>query len=102
MSASTKGPRRAQAAAIADRCRDAYSANRYRSWPEVARVLLAMGFTDAEAETVMRSKITRWAADFGGATYGKATAKMVREYITNDEAHRGERVRAEIRDWTAQ
>lgn len=91
---------RERAAAIAERCADAYSASRYRSWREVARVLLRMGFTDAETEAVMRSKITRWAADSWTWTGGdKTPAKAVAEYIRNDETRRGWRVRDEIRDW---
>lgn len=91
--------RREMAHEIATRCADAYSADRYRSWPEVARTLLAMGFTEAETEAVMRSKITRWAADAAGADYGKASARCVAEYIRDDEARRGPLVRREIREW---
>lgn len=34
---------RAQARLVSDRCADAYSADAYRSWCEVARTLLAAG-----------------------------------------------------------
>ena len=91
--------RRAQAAILAERTEDAYSANRYGSWQEVARRLLRMGFSEAEAEAVMRSKITRWAADASNARYGKVPAKVVEDYILNDEARRGYRVHEEIAEW---
>lgn len=91
--------RRERARVIAERCADAYSFDRYNSWPEVARTLLAMGFTDAETEAVMRSKITRWAADWESKPYGHATAKAVAKFIRSDEAQRGARVRQEIREW---
>lgn len=97
------------AQAVAKRCADAYSADRYASWSEVARILLKMGFTEAEAEAVMRSKITRWAADSAefslGATEGrryrdgKIPARVVREYILSDEARRGSQTRNEIAEW---
>ena len=91
--------RRAIAASVAERCKDAHSATRYASWTAVAARLLRMGFTEEEAETVMRSKITRWAADADGKPHGRATAKAVEEYIRNDEVRRGDRVREEIREW---
>lgn len=88
-----------RAQAVAERCADAYSVDRYASWPEVARVLLAMGFTEAEAEAVMRSKITRWAADDTPHRYGRVPARLVREYILSDEARRGSQTRNEIAEW---
>lgn len=92
--------RRAQAAILAERTKDAYSFNRYGSWQEVARRLLRMGFSEAEAEAVMRSKITRWAADWYNRPYGgKCPAIAVEDYIRNDEARRGWRVREEIAEW---
>ena len=90
---------RAQALAVANRCRDAYSADRYASWPEVARILLRMGFDECETEAVMRSKITRWAADSYPNRYGNVPAKVVREYIKADEGRRGRLVRDEIAVW---
>jgi predicted DNA-binding protein (UPF0278 family) len=58
-----------------------------------------MGFDEAETEAVMRSKITRWAADNHPARYGKVPAKVVREYIKSDEGRRGRLVRDEIAAW---
>lgn len=91
--------RRAQAATLAERTADAYSATRYGSWQEVARRLLRMGFTEAETEAVMRSKITRWAADASDKPYGKVPAQAVEDYIRNDEARRGDLTRNKIREW---
>lgn len=90
-----------QARAVAERCEDAYSFDRYASWPAVAKVCLEMGFTEAEAEEILRSKITRWAADSSRKQYpyGKYPAKVVREYILNDIEHRGALVRQEIAQW---
>ena len=96
---TTAQSRRERAHAIAAKCADAYSATRYRNWHEVARVLLRMGFNDAEVEAVMRSKITRWAADFSGRDSGQVPARVVRDYIEHDEARKGWRVRAEIAEW---
>ena len=78
---------RAQAERIAERCRDAYSADRYASWPAVAQALLRAGYTERETETIMRSKITRWAADSlpaGSARrYGNAPAYIVANFAVN-------------------
>lgn len=62
------------AKAIADRCSDAYSSDRYNSWAAVAQTCLDMGYDEREAEAIMRSKYTRWAADSSGAPYGKVPA----------------------------
>lgn len=62
---------------IADRCRDAYSADRYGSWPAVAQRLLDMGYDDREVEAVMRSKYTRWAADQSDRPYGSVPAHAI-------------------------
>lgn len=47
---------------------DAYSADIWGPvrWTECASMLLQMGFTDAQARAVLRSKITRWARDAYG------------------------------------
>lgn len=90
---------RERAAAIATRCGNAYSANRYGSWREVARRLLRAGFSEAETEAVMRSKITRWAADGWDHNGRKVPAYVVTDYIRHDEQRRGSHVREEIREW---
>ena len=70
-----------QAALLAERCSNAYSADRYRSWPAVAYVLLRHGLNERQAEAVMRSKWTRWAADGSSRPYGKVPAKVVLDYV---------------------
>ena len=60
---------------------DAYSVFRYRSWPNVARLLLKQGFTDDQAETIMRSKWMRWAADQYNGRYGDVPAKALLPYL---------------------
>jgi len=78
------------AAAIAEKSRDAYSADRYASWQAVAALLLARGYDATEAEAIMRSKWTRWAADVNGAAYGKVPAKAVGDFL-DDMAKRPKR-----------
>lgn len=63
----------AEARAVAARCADAHSADRYRSWAGLARGLARRGFTAQEIEAVLRSKWTRWAADHSRAPWGRAT-----------------------------
>ncbi len=72
-----------QARKLAERCADAYSADRYRSWSHVAFELLKMGLTEQEAEAVMRSKWTRWAADVSGQAYGRVQARWALAYTKN-------------------
>lgn len=67
---------RAEAKRVAEQCADAYSYDRYRSWTAVALALLTHGYTARETETIMRSKVTRWAAD-GTHPYGKTPARVV-------------------------
>ena len=52
-----------------------YSEDRYDSWPAVAQTLLNMGYSMVEAEAIMLSKWTRWAADDSDKPYGKVTAQ---------------------------
>jgi hypothetical protein len=66
-----------QAAAIVARTSDAYSAGRYASWKAVAAALLRRGFTPVAVEALLRSKLTRWAADYSKAPYGRATSRDV-------------------------
>lgn len=72
-----------RAAALAERTADAYSRGRYADWAGVARELLEAGWTERQAEAIMLSKHTRWAADFAegqGAEYGKVPASAVTEF----------------------
>jgi hypothetical protein len=52
-----------QARVLAGETLDAYSANRYRSWTACARFLLEEGWSEKQAEAILRSKVMRWAAD---------------------------------------
>jgi len=72
-----------RARAIAEQTADAYSADRYTSWKQVAETLLLdLGMTDAQAEAFMRSKHTRWAADGSDAPHGKAPAtRTILKYV---------------------
>ena len=64
-----------QIRALAERTEDAYSFDRYASWPAVVAVLLRRGYTDRQTEEILRSKFMRWAADQSSARYGRATAR---------------------------
>jgi len=85
----TLTPLTKRAATIAAETMDAYSADRYgeRGWRGMARELLKRGFTPDEAETILRSKHTRWAADACGdgdgvGRYGRLPgAKVIGRYL---------------------
>lgn len=62
---------------IAEKADDAYSTDRYNSWPAVAQVCLEMGYDARQTEAIMRSKYTRWAADMSSARYGTVPAKAL-------------------------
>lgn len=55
-----------QAHAVAQKCLNAYSVDRYRSWKGVAAALAKRGYTEQQIEIIMRSKLMRWAADEAG------------------------------------
>lgn len=68
---------------IAARTEDAYSADRYENWGEVAQRLLTAGYSAKETEAIMTSKITRWAADADATVsdYGQVPACAVTEWL---------------------
>jgi len=72
---------RSTAITLAHSTADAYSADRYGAmrWEACAFMLLSRGMTVAEAEAVLRSKWTRWAAD--QAKSGRPSAKALAEFI---------------------
>ena len=73
------------ATAIAERCSDAYSVGRYRSWSAVAKMLARRGFDAREIEAILRSKWTRWAADWShNPRYGQATAADLDRFLNTD------------------
>ncbi len=72
---------RARVEALAERTADAYSFDRYTSWEACARELLERGYSDQHAEVILRSKITRWAADGSTAKDGRATSVDLGWYL---------------------
>ncbi len=66
---------------LAQKTGDAYSATRYNSWRNVCATLLKRGYTERQAEAILRSKWTRWAADAADANYGEATANDLVRFI---------------------
>ena len=70
------------AATLAERTSNAYMADMYgeASWRECCRVLLRRGYTEREAEAILRSKVMRWADDgFGhGHGFGTTSSALVR------------------------
>jgi hypothetical protein len=71
---------RAQIAALVKRSQDAYSARRYASWPTVVEALLRRGYTPIAAETILRSKLARWAVD-ARSRRGRASASDLLRYL---------------------
>jgi len=57
-----------EAELIADRTTDAYSYDRYghSEWVNVTQFLLDEGYDSNMTEEILRSKYTRWGADYGG------------------------------------
>ncbi len=70
-----------EATNLAARTSDAFSVPRYASWKAVALMLLRRGFSPEKTEEIMRSKVTRWAADESNARYGYATSRDVARYL---------------------
>lgn len=64
-----------------------YSEDRYCSWPAVAQGLLDGGYSPVEAEAIMRSKWTRWAADCSDAAYGQASFADLEKLIESSPRH---------------
>lgn len=71
----------ADANRLAQSTEDAYSFDRYASWPALAVMLSRCGYSYAEAECILRSKWTRWAADASTTRYGYATSKDLARFI---------------------
>lgn len=69
--------------AIADRCSDAYSFDRYGAsgWRGAAQVLAKRGLSPDEIEAVLRSKWTRWAGDWSGKRYGRVSGADLRRFM---------------------
>lgn len=67
--------------ALAEKTSDAYSYDRYASWGACAAILLRRGFSEKEAEAILRSKWTRWAADSSEKPYGRATSNDLASFL---------------------
>lgn len=67
---------------------DAYSFDRYRNWHACAALLARRGYTAAEAECILRSKWTRWAADQSAAPYGRATSADLDRFLQTPSGSR--------------
>jgi hypothetical protein len=78
---TSKPSKRTVAAAIAEQTADSFSFDRYRNWKAVAAMLLARGLNEREAEAVLRSKWTRWAADAANKKYGRACAEDLETFM---------------------
>lgn len=64
---------RERAAALAEKTADAYSADAFgNSWVATCAMLLRRGYTEREAEAILRSKWTRWARDMGSKYEGNS------------------------------
>src|SRR5262249_31202903 len=79
--AAMKAPSLAnQAALLAQNTEDAWSFAHYASWHAVALALLKRGYSSTNAEMILRSKLTRWAA-VQSTPKNKATANDLLRYI---------------------
>lgn len=76
------------AAEVAEQCEDAWSYDRYSSWKGAAMACLKRGFTAEQTEEILRSKLTRWAADQAadrGHGYGRATGADLGRFLDSQE-----------------
>lgn len=76
---------RKEADQVAERTSDAYSFDRYTSWKACAIVLMDLGYDVNEAEAILRSKHTRWAADSSNKPYGRANSSDLKRYLENPQ-----------------
>jgi hypothetical protein len=62
---------------------DAYSAAAYApgEWAKCGALLNSLGYTRAQAECILRSKITRWCRDMSDNEYGANTAADLDAYL---------------------
>lgn len=81
---SVSTAQRPVATRLAERTADSFSFDRYVSWFAVCAFLIRSGYTEREAEAILRSKHMRWAADAAtgqGSRYGQCRPKNVADYI---------------------
>jgi len=78
----------AQAKALAEKTKDAYSYDRYgkASWLANIKFLLTK-FTEEQVEWIMRSKHARWAADAFETSHG-VSSKTMEKYFAADGFYR--------------
>jgi hypothetical protein len=81
---------------IAEATSDAYSADRYTSWTACAKVLLGLGYDAPQTEAILRSKMTRWAADFSNKRYGKATSADLKRFMLDSK----DAIDREVDEWS--
>jgi hypothetical protein len=67
---------------LAEKLSDSYSTARYyNGWINCIRMLRKRGYDDEEITDIIRSKHTRWAADYSKARYGHVTSADLSRYI---------------------
>jgi hypothetical protein len=75
--------------------KDAYSADRYNSWPAVCMRLNQRGFTAREAEAILRSKWMRWAGDARPKS-GKPTSTDLLNFLDSSKIVPGDSAVTEL------
>jgi len=79
------------AVALAERCADAYMVANYgTSWTACAKLLLDRGYTEREAEAILRSKHMRWADNSEGRGDGNKTNSAAFGRYLNKQEKRGD------------
>jgi hypothetical protein len=66
---------------LAEETGNAYSADRYNSWKSLATLLADRNFNAWEAEAILRSKWTRWAADKFHTGSRKPSSSCLGKYL---------------------
>jgi hypothetical protein len=85
---------RGKAIMLSLKTQDAYSVLAYRNWVAVCAFLLKRGYTEDEAETILRSKWMRWAGDFSKKNkYGHLTSADVARFLDSGTGVSQEEVR---------
>lgn len=77
---------------------DAYSFDRYRNWRACAALLSQRGYTYEEAECILRSKWTRWAADNSANPYGRVSSTDLAHFLDTSQSASPERLRSMMRN----
>jgi hypothetical protein len=85
---------KSKAVMLALKTQDAYSVLAYRNWAAVCTFLLKRGYTEDEAEAILRSKWMRWAGDFSKKNkYGYLTSADVARFLDSGTGVSQEEVR---------